>query len=131
MITPRKQPNPGRFENSEITPIADQLSIDLFVGRDFGIDREIDQAKGLCDKRHSFAGRCFLNLREDGLPLSGELPQWMIMIRTLPTPGGGKLPKFAAFHFEYEHSAGRPENQKVLFPIRIVTKTPADNPLIR
>jgi hypothetical protein len=65
---------------------------------------------GICDKRHSFADRCFLNLREDGLPLRGELIQWMITISACPAPGGGNFPQLATFHFEYEHSARRTKN---------------------
>ena len=55
----------------------------------------------------------------------------MITIRAFPAPSGGKLPKFAAFYFEHQHSAGRAENQKVPFPIRIVIKAPADHPSVR
>jgi hypothetical protein len=55
----------------------------------------------------------------------------MITIRSFPAAGGGKFPKFAAFHFEHEHSAGRAENQKVPFPIRVVIEAPADHPVVR
>ena len=46
-------------------------------------------------------------------------------------PGGGKLPKVAAFDFEHQYSAGRAENQKVPFSIRVVIKAPADHPSVR
>src|ERR1700722_16118079 len=55
----------------------------------------------------------------------------MIVIRAFPTPSRGKLPKFAAFYFEHEHSAGRAENQKVPFPILVIVKAPADHPSVR
>src|SRR5580692_5281097 len=124
MITPREQPAPGGFESSEISSINDQIAVDLFKGRNFGIDREVGQAKSLCHIRHRIAVRCLLQSYDDGMPFSQELRQWMITIRAFPAPSRGKLPKFAAFHFEHEHSAGRAENQKVPFSIRVVIKAP-------
>src|ERR1700719_4358514 len=78
ITTPHKQPLPGGFESSEISAINDQIAVDFFVGRDFGIDREVDEAQSLSDMRYRFAIRGFLKLGQDGLPLSGELIHWMI-----------------------------------------------------
>src|ERR1700730_4786770 len=110
MITPRKQPTPGGFESSEIAPINDQIPIDLSVERNLRIDGDIGQAKRLRDERHNVASRRLLQSYNYRVPLGQKLRQWMIVIRTLPTPGSGKLPKFAAFHLEHQHSAGRTKN---------------------
>src|SRR5580700_3143988 len=101
MTTPRKQATPGGFESSEISSINDQASIDLSICGDFWIDREAGQAKSLGHKRHRVAIRCLLESCNSGMPFSRELRHRMITIRAFPAPGGGKLPQFAAFHFEH------------------------------